>query len=492
MVGELYLEFHRGTYTSQARTKRGNRRSEHLLREAELWATTAAVRADAAYPYDELEAAWRTVCLQQFHDILPGTSISWVYADAEAGYARVAEATGKVVDTALRSLLGSGSATASANAGPFAVEGVPPLAVSPTPPTVEPVAVRTEGDGFVLENEVLRVRVDADGLIRSILDLRAQREVVPEGRAAGLLQLHRDVPNRWDAWDIDRTYQRTVTDLVEAVSVEPTDEGLRVERRFGDSSLVQTIGLAPGAARIDLGLTVDWHERQKLLKLAFPLDVHADRATSEIQFGHLHRATHANTSWDSARFETVAHRWVHVGEPGYGVAVSNDSTYGHDISRTSTGVRGSTTNLRLSLLRAPLFPDPDADQGEHVLNVSVVVGAGIPDAVVEGYRRNLPLRAVEGVGDAAVEPLVVVDGSGIVVEAVKLAEDRSGDVVVRLYEAYGSRARGRLTAGFKVTGITETDLLERPVEPAGLRSVDGQAAELELRPFQIVTLRLSR
>ena len=494
--GELYLEFHRGTYTSQARTKRGNRRSEHLLREAELWATTAAVRTGAAYPYEALRAAWLTVCLQQFHDILPGTSISWVYADAEAGYARVAEATGRVIDDALRALLGSGTSTASANAGPYAVDGVPALAVTSAPTPFCPVEAQPDGDGFVLENDLVRVRVDARGLIVSILDLVAERELVPEGRAAGLLQLHRDVPNRWDAWDIDRTYRRTTTDLVDAVSVTPTQSadggGLRVERRFGDSSLVQTIALAPHTARVDLGFTIDWHERQKLLKLAFPLDVHADAAASEIQFGHLNRPTHANTSWDSARFETVAHRWVHVGEAGYGVAVSNDSTYGHDITRVSAGVRGSTTNVRLSLLRAPLFPDPDADQGEHVLHVSVAVGAGIPEAVAEGYRRNLPLRVVEGVGTDPVEPLVTLNHPAIVVEAVKLAEDGSGDVVVRLYEAYGSRARGRLTAGFDLTGVVETDLLERPVDPVALRAVEGPCVELELRPFQLVTLRLSR
>ena len=271
-------------------------------------------------------------------------------------------------------------------------------------------------------------------------------------------------------------------------------DALRVERRFGESSLVQTIALAPDAARVDLGFTVDWHERQKLLKLAFPLDVHAERATSEIQFGHLHRPTHANTSWDTARFETVAHRWVHVGEPGYGVAVSNDSTYGHDITRAAAadGAPGTTTDVRLSLLRAPLFPDPEADQGEHTMNVSLVVGAEIADAVEEGYRRNLPLRHLDGVGDGTVEPLFTVDASGIVVEAVKLAEDGSGDVVVRLYEAYGRRVRGRLTAGFDVTGISTTDLVERPLDEPALRSVDGTSADLELRPFQIVTLRLAR
>ncbi|SER04400.1 alpha-mannosidase [Microlunatus flavus] len=495
--GELYLEFHRGTYTSQARTKRGNRRSEHLLREAELWATTATVRNGTDYPYEALRRAWETVCLQQFHDILPGTSISWVYADAEAGYARVAETAERVVDASLRALLGEGSSYVAANAGPYAVEGVPALGVAAGAPEPRDATPRADGDGFVLENDLVRVRVSHQGLITSVVDLRVARELVPEGRTAGLLQLFRDVPNRWDAWDIDRTYQRTGTDLVEATSVQVVGDALRVERRFGESSLVETISLPADAARVDLAFTVDWHERQKLLKLAFPLDVHADRATSEIQFGHLHRPTHANTSWDTARFETVAHRWVHVGEPGYGVAVSNDSTYGHDITRVSAGVRGSTTagsttTVRLSLLRAPLFPDPEADQGEHTMNVSLAVGAGIPESVAEGYRRNLPLRVVEGVGEGSVEPLVVVDDPAVVVEAVKLAEDGSGDVVVRLYEAYGTRARTRVTATFALTGITETDLLERPVDASALRSVDGDVAELELRPFQIVTLRLAR
>jgi len=490
--GELYLEFHRGTYTSQARTKRGNRRSEHLLREAELWATTAAVRNGTDYPYEELRRAWETVCLQQFHDILPGTSISWVYADAEAGYARVAETAERVVRDSLRALLGEGGGFVAANAGPYAVDGVPALGVSIGAPERRGVTPHADGDSFVLENDLVRVRVSADGLLTSVVDLRAGRELVPEGRAAGLLQLFRDVPNRWDAWDIDRTYQRTVTDLVDATSVEVVGDEVRVERRFGESSLVQTISLPADAARVDLGFTVDWHERQKLLKLAFPLDVHADRATSEIQFGHLHRPTHANTSWDTARFETVAHRWVYVGEPGYGVAVSNDSTYGHDITRASAGVRGSTTNVRLSLLRAPLFPDPQADQGEHTMNVSLAVGAGIPEAVAEGYRRNLAPRVVEGVDEGSVEPLLVVDDPAVVVEAVKLAEDGSGDVVVRLYEAYGTRVRTRLTAGFDVTGISETDLLERAVEASALRSVESRVAGLELRPFQLVTLRLAR
>ncbi len=279
------------------------------------------------------------------------------------------------------------------------------------------------------------------------------------------------------------------------VSEDPARVAVLITRRFGDSRVEETVSLSASARALDIRFDIDWHERQKLLKLAFPLDVHAERAASEIQFGHIYRPTHANTSWDAARFESVAHRWVHVGEPGYGVAVANDSTYGHDIGRATSGGR-SVTTVRLSLLRAPLFPDPESDQGEHRLQVSIAPGVGIPEAVEEGYRLNLPLRAVPEVGAEAIEPLIRVDGSGVVVEAVKLAEDRSGDVVVRLYEAHGMRTRAVLTAGFPTTAAEEVDLLERPLDESRAALAEhGDAPAswaLELRPFQLVTVRLRR
>nr|WP_208971229.1 glycoside hydrolase family 38 C-terminal domain-containing protein [Kineococcus rubinsiae] len=493
--GEMYLEFHRGTYTSQARTKRGNRRSEHLLREAELWATAAAVQHGTAYPYEDLERIWHTVLLQQFHDILPGSSIAWVHREAEARYAEVARELTALVEGSLRELAGEGTTPVTFNASPFARDGVPALGAAPAAVGADATASAEDG-GFVLANDRVRVVVDADGLLASVRDLAADREVLAPGARGGLLQLHRDTPTQWDAWDVDEHYRRHTTDLVDAESVELMDGSaervaVRVVRAFGDSRVEQVISLAAGSASVDLEFDVDWHERQKLLKLAFPLDVHADRAASEIQFGHVMRATHTNTSWDAARFETCAHRWVHVGEPGWGVAVANDSTYGHDTGRTTREDGGTTTSVRLSLLRAPLFPDPDADQGEHRLRTSLVVGAGIPDAVREGYRLNLPLREVAGAGP--VEPLFAVEGDGVVVEAVKLAEDRSGDVVVRLYEAHGSRARAAVRPSFGVASVVETDLLERPdAAPRALRNADGGVARLDLRPFQLVTLRFAR
>ena len=499
--GELYLEFHRGTYTSQAKTKAGNRRSEHLLREAELWAATAARRTGFTYPYDRLAQAWHTVLLLQFHDILPGTSIAWVHQVAEATYARVAQELEEIIAGALVSLTDAGRATcgnslarAGFNASPFPICGVPALSCAQIT-TPGAVTVERTGEGFVLQNDALRVSIDAQGLLTQLIDVPTGRDAVPQGQPGNVVQLFRDTPTQWDAWDIDEHYRRTGTELREAESVELIDEhehraSVRVNRRFGASSISQVLTLEGDSAALDIVTTVQWHERQKMLKLSFPLDVHADRAASEIQFGHVYRPTHANTSWDAARFETCAHRWVHVGEPGFGVAVANSSTYGHDITRSTRPDGGTTTLVRQTLLRAPLFPDPSADQGRHVLRTSIRIANDVLDAVREGYRANLPLRVVEGA--ACVAPLVVSHCPSIVVECVKLAEDRSGDLVVRVYEARGAQAAGTLGFGADIEAIIETDLLERPLdEQAALIDVASSQAELRLRPFQIVTLRVA-
>ncbi|GAB3256831.1 alpha-mannosidase [Arthrobacter pigmenti] len=514
--GELYLEFHRGTYTSQARTKRGNRRSEHLLREAELWATTAAVRRGVDYPYAELAQAWQTVLLQQFHDILPGTSIAWVHQEAERNYAEVAVRLESIIERSARAVLGAGAHTVALNAGPYAVDGVPAMGAA-APEIGNSTATRTDG-GWRLSSGKLDLLIDDAGRFTSLVDRDTGRETFPAGKPGNLFQLFRDTPTQWDAWDIDAHYKANGQDLSDECSIVPDGQRLRVERSFGNSTISERIGLSSDGSAVDITVEVDWHEQQKMLKLAFPLDVHAERATSEIQFGHIHRPTHTNTSWDEARFETVAHRWVHVAEPGFGVTVANDSTYGHDISR-DTYDDGNCTTVRLSLLRAPLFPDPGSDQGRHTFAFSVRPAAGIADAVAEGYRLNLPLRHLPNVGALELEPLIQVDNPAVVVEAVKLAEDRSGDVVVRLYEAHGGRTEALLSAGFEYSTVSATDLLERTIDtawldgrtdntpgnmdlpnarenPAASRGGDPQgstgAVSLRLRPFQLVTLRFHK
>ncbi|MGX8909501.1 alpha-mannosidase [Streptomyces netropsis] len=496
-VGELYLELHRATLTSQAQTKQGNRRSEHLLREAELWAATAAVRAGFRYPYEALDRLWKTVLLHQFHDILPGTSIAWVHREAAATYRAVTAELESIVGDALAALAGDAPAggTVVFNAAPHgrggavahggALVGSPDGDPDPAPPSVR----AREGGGFTLDNGLLRVEVDGRGLVVSVYDPEADRETIAPGAPANLLQLHPDLPNMWDAWDVDHFYRNTVTDLTDVESVEPTDEGaVRVVRAFGSSRVEQVLSLPPGVRRLDIETEVDWHETEKFLKAAFPIDLHADRTAAETQFGHLYRPTHTNTSWDAAKFEACAHRFVHLEEPGWGVAVVNDSTYGYDVTRAVREAdTGTTTTLRLSLLRAPRFPDPRTDQGIHRFRYALVPGASLGDAVREGYRINLPERRVPG--SAGVEPLVSVSDDAVVISAIKLADDGSGDVVVRLYESLGGRTRARVTAGFPTASVSVCDLLERPVAAA---TTDGDIVVLSLRPFEIVTLRLAR
>ncbi|MFJ9032423.1 alpha-mannosidase [Streptomyces sp. NPDC102274] len=521
--GELYLELHRATYTTQAKTKQGNRRAEHLLREAELWATAAALRsgghaAPYAYPYEELDRIWKTVLLHQFHDILPGSSIAWVHREARATYAAVRDELTGIIGDALAALGGDGSAVGVWNAAPFArrdviaaratdvAEGVvtqsladgevlaPALvrAVAPgtfTPLAPAPVTAVPADGGYVLRDQRLEVVIDADGLLASVRDLVADREVLAPGGRGNLLQLHPDHPNQWDAWDIDRHYRRRHTDLTAADSVELIEEGplraaVRVVRTFGASRITQEIRLTADTRRVDIVTEVDWQESEKVLKAAFPLDVHAERSTAEVQFGHVHRATHDNTGWDAARFEICAHRWLRVAEPGYGVALLNDSTYGHDVTRTPHP-DGLGTTVRLTLLRAPHSPDPETDLGTHRFRYALLPGGTVEETVREGLALNLPLRVAPAPEQV---PLVNVDHPAVTVEAVKLAEDRSGDVIVRLYESAGGRAEATLRVGFPVIGARVTDLLERPLHDA---ETDEEGLRLRLRPFQILTLRLT-
>ncbi|MDJ1137014.1 alpha-mannosidase [Streptomyces iconiensis] len=516
-AGELYLELHRATLTSQAKTKQGNRRSEHLLYEAELWAATAAVRAGFGYPHERLDRLWKTVLLHQFHDILPGSSIAWVHREAERTYAEVAAELEEIIEGALAALAALSGAGAGAGAGagggtellvnsaPHARSGVPALAAGPARTEGAPVSVRPlPGGGFALDNGLLRVTVDARGLVVSAYDLEAGRETLAPDTAANLLQIHPDFPNMWDAWDVDAFYRNVVTDLTEAEEVLLTEESearatVRVTRAFGDSRAVQRLSLARGEKRLDLETEVDWHETEKFLKTAFPLDLHTERYAAETQFGHLNRPTHTNTSWEAAKFEACAHRFVHLTEPGWGAAVVNDSTYGHEVTRAvREGDGGTTTTVRLSLLRAPRFPDPETDQGLHRFRYALVPGATLADAVREGHRVNLPERRVGTGGGAGgeVAPLVSVDSEAVSVSAVKLADDGSGDVVVRLHEALGSRVQAKLTPGFPVGTVTVTDLLERPLaqDPDGtsVEAAPDGTVRLALRPFRLVTLRLTR
>jgi alpha-mannosidase len=485
--GELYLELHRGTLTSQAAMKRGNRRAEHLLRAAELWSATATVEHGLAYPYDALRSAWRTALLHQFHDILPGSAISWVHREARQTYRDLERTLTGLITVAQDALAGDGSTPVIFNAAPVPVAGVPAGGAAPAADAADGAqATRAADRTAVLDSDRTVVTLAPDGTLTSIVDVASGTELVAPGGRAALLQLHPDHPAHWDAWDIDRHYRASVTDIVDVRSFElVTEEGAAsavIERAFGDSTVRQTITVRSGRPGMELHLEVDWHERERLLKLAFDVDVHADRARFETQFGHVTRPTHENTSWDAARFEVAAHRWVHIGEP-IGVALANDATYGHEVRRAHRRGGGMATSLRATLLRGPRFPDPDTDQGRHEFRFLLLPAATPADAVAAGYELNLP--PVRRAGAHGVTPLVTLDGdANVLIESVKLADDRSGDVVVRLYEAEGVPGATTVHTSFPAAAFLRTDLLERP-------SGTDDGPLIRLRPFQIVTLRIA-
>ena len=547
-VGELYFETHRGTFTSQAKTKAGNRRCELLLREAELWCVAAygTAGADGGYPRAALDRIWKTVLLHQFHDILPGSSIAWVHREAEATYAELIGQLQEIIGAALTVL--AGPAPLLVNAAPHdrdevvvfggdtpvfepprprragtdlsassdhvqvlrdgvsvaARVRVPALAGAPLEPLAADDAVGYDPDRRELRNGHVALTFDADGLFTSIVERTTGREVLAPGGRANLLQLHPDLPNEYDAWDLDDFYRRQVTDLdaldsFEIIETGPLVAQVRLTRTFRSSKVVQLVELRAGSPRIDVHTQIDWHERDHVLKVSFPLDIHTDHLTREIQFGHLATAIHTNTSWDAARFEVCAHRWVDVSEPGFGVALLNDAKYGHDATRTRSTIDTTATDLRLTLLKGAQYPDPLADEGHHSFTYALLPHAGAlqqADVIAEGYRLNIAPRVVPadvGRAPSAARPAVVrCADRAVVVEAVKPADDGSGDLVVRLYESWGGRATFTLELDAPPATVTVTDLLEEanPQIPEVPLEVDGSTISGELRPFQIVTLRL--
>jgi alpha-mannosidase len=537
-VGELYLELHRGTYTTQAKNKRGNRKSEFLLRDAEFFDAVTFVldknrKENAASPeravYDvswldarrsalhrtALDRAWKLVLLNQFHDIIPGSSIHWVYQDSNRDYETVRHLGESVRDSALTSL--ESLIDTKAFTRPVLISntlsfprrevidlpnGKPALVEVPasgyvvvegdgagTPEIEHPVTAAKSGGGFTLENGLVRVQINAKGLLSSVYHLQARREVLSAN--GNVFRLHEDIPNLWDAWDIDAFHKEKHQDLeavdrIELIESNPLRASVKVVRSFGKSRIEQRMVLRADSARIDFITDVDWQENQKLLKVAFPVEIRAMNATYEIQYGHLERPTHTNTSWDLARFEVCAQKWADLSEPGYGVALLNDCKYGHDI-------HGNV--MCLSLLRASTSPDPVADRGQHHFVYALLPHTGdfqSSGVIEQAYALNVPLLANETKPAAgslpASQSFFKLDRPNVIIEAIKVAED-GGALIVRLYEAAGSRGSVTLTTSLPVQKAWLTDLLENELQSLPLKN--GRI-RLDLRPFDIITLKLAR
>lgn len=527
--GELYLEMHRGTYTSQAAMKRENRRAEFRLRDAEWLAASAAQE----YPSEELEQAWKLVLLNQFHDIIPGSSVAEVYGDAHRDYAKAKDLAEGVIDRSLEGLgrsldtvgmekpisLFQNSPAAGECRIAWEEENAPqaircgdevlpcqlveafgerdlifesPLAClgAVAAADLQPEAAigsRLKVSRRRMENDELSVRFDANGNITSIRTLDGDPvELVAPDSLANMFQIFEDRPLFWDAWDIDSFALETGQDLPRAESVQVVEQGpvrvaIEVVRRVGDSKITQRISLGPTPG-IRFDTEVDWQESHKLLKVAFPLNLIAPRATFEIQCGHVERPIHRNTSWDEARFEVCHQKWMDLSEEGHGVALVNDGKYGCD-------VEGST--MRLSLLRSPTAPDPDCDRGIHRFSYALIphYDSLIHSDVIEAaYAFNAPVRwrelPAQVRGEAALPSAAKIDTPNLMLEAVKKAED-SERRVIRLYECRHSRGTARLSLDRTPKKAWIADLNEEPKE--ALEIQDGDII-LTYKPFEIITV----
>ncbi len=496
--GEMYLELHRGVFTSQHRTKHGNRRNEALLREAELWATVAHLRCGLEYPALKLQELWEEILLLQFHDILPGSAIAWVHKEAEKRHQLASQSLIDLIEKSLHALsnqIPGKERSLSVSAQPFSSQNLPALAISES--VLESIDYQSKSEDLTLDNGKLNIVCDESGRILSMTD-QSGRDSFAAGHPGNEFRLHRDTPALWDAWDIDKNYITSyrVLDEVKQLSQGIDDAGnayLETVRSINgqsgqNSTIRQRLSLAPGADWLDITLDIDWHESEKLLKLVFPIDIHADRIAAETQFGHLWRANNENTSWEKARYETCQHRYLFIPERDWAVAFANDSTYGYSAFRTKSKVAKPLTEIGFSILRAPRFPDPEADQGQHTFKFRMKPNATLLDAVQMAYQLNFPVRKI--VGTNPVEPLVSSSSDQVVIETIKLAEDGSGDLIVRLYEATGGRAHTILTINGVASEIKTVNLLEHALEQG--EKTTGSAIELSFRPFEVITARFSK
>lgn len=532
---ELYLELHRACQLSQARTKRFNRKIEVALHDTEFLASLAHLDG-APYDHAGLWKAWRTLLTNQFHDILPGSSITEVYTTAEKDYAGALQLALDIRAAALPAVLatvdttGPGTpvvvfntlswvrsdvaeASASLPRGAFHVVGpdgevvasqrigkgrlifnaynVPPLghAVFHIVPgrKAPDTPSRLSASPGKLENDTLAITLDANGEFTRVFDKLEGREVLEKGRKGNVLQLFDDRPFDHDAWELDHNFDEEAqwapgkAKSVKVVESGPVRAVVRVVRKTERSTITQDITLYELLHRVDVRTHADWHEKRVLMKVAFPVDILSPRATYDIQYGTIERATHGSREHERARFEVTGHHWADLSEGNYGVSLLNDCKYSYDIKENV---------MRLSLLRAPVHPDEHADQGEHEMTYSLYPHCGDWrfGTVQQGYELNVPLLvlAAEGAGESSAASFASVEAENVLVDAVKKAED-SDALIVRLFETCGQRGDAGVTFARKPKSVAHCDMMEENDRPLKVR---GHTVPLYFRPYEIKTLKV--
>lgn len=533
-VGELYLEYHRGTYTSMARNKKFNRKAEFAYQNEEMYAMLDAQTAGGAYPEKELHEGWEVILRNQFHDILPGSSIKEVYDDSKAEYEGIFAENKALTDATLAHIAAGVKApkhsmvvynpnsaaaydlvtfTVPEGMGePAVYDGKTKLAVQKTADdTYVFFAAGVPGKGYktyivkeeaadatpsmevsteVMENEYFKVEYNEKGQFAKIYDKKADRDILKPGKAGNVIVSYEDRPHNYDAWDVNNYYTEKSWDIDQVSAMEVVENGpvracVKVERKYLDSTITQFIYLYHDIPRIDIKNVIDWKEHQIFVKDYFPIDVHTNEATFDIQYGNVKRDTHDNTSWDFAKFEVCHHKWMDVSEDGYGVSMLNDCKYG-------VGVRNGV--IGMSMLKSAIHPNPEADKELHEFTYSIYPHQGgwrEAGTVKQAYQINNPLtyswKENEGGTLAPEYSLVSSDKDNAVIEVVKKAED-SDAVIVRLYECYNRRTPVTLIFGKELTSVVECNMMEEGADPV---EFTGNQATFEMKPYEVKTLKVT-
>ena len=524
--GELYLEYHRGTYTSQAYNKKMNRYLENYYRNVEwLTAMDAINKGDIKEAkQDELTEGWKIILTHQFHDIIPGSSINEVYKDSHVNYEKAEAVAKEIEQSVFTNIMGAEESTwtvinntnwersdyahiVTEAKGQFVdeagnvlkaqethngyvvyVDNIPAMGwkviklVDNTSNSVENTTnVFTFADG-IIETPFYHVELNEVGHMTSLVDKKADRQVLAKGAKANVIQMFEDKPLAHEAWDIDIYYQEKMREVTDLTRMEVTEKGplhmvVRLEWNYMNTKIKQDMTFYVEDKRIDFKTWVDFRERKQLMKVAFPVDIRSTYATYDVQYGNVQRPTHWNTSWDWARFETVAHKWVDLSERNYGVSLMNDCKYGHDIKNNV---------IRLTLLKSATHPDTEQDQGEHEFTYSLLPHEGSwvdADTEIRAYYLNNPLKVEAGKAKEDVYSFLNIDNKYIEVDAVKRSEDGK-TLVIRCHEYTGGKQKATITLDAKVKGWQESNLMEKPEGDHFI----SEAITLEFGPYEVKTV----